>query len=256
MLGEVDVFAVSGALSPVNGRKRGAGCGETGLERCLVAVWFERGQLSDPARSRERASPQPPPWTTCSSSARQFGIRPGLPEWRYRHRHQRRMLCAQRLWHQVELCCCARGYVVDEQVCVREQLSQRRSAVRTREVHNHAALVRVDCGEQPAHLASGRVVRVIRIAWCERPSHARPVALGRFDLDDVGTEIGEQLGRPWCSHHLAQLDDADAVETVRGHQVVGRSFDVRTGAPGPRAPLGLRAKLDVVEVLWLKATRA
>ena len=150
---------------------------------------------------------------------------------------------------------------MDEQVCVREQLVQRRAAIGLCGVHNDAALVGVDGGEQAprqrravigAAAGDGSGLDAFTVG-SERPTTARGVASRRLHLDDVGAQVGEQLGRPRRRHHLSHLDDTDAVETARGHRSVrlaavrpwtaldrSTSLRLHTGTFG-RGPVGLKA---------------
>ena len=54
---------------------------------------------------------------------------------------------------------------------------------------------------------------------------------GRLDLDDVGAHVAQHLPAERPGHHLAELDDADAVERAGGG-----AARARTAACSPRAP--------------------
>jgi hypothetical protein len=43
-------------------------------------------------------------------------------------------------------------------------------------------------------------------------------AIGTFDLDDVGAEIGKQLPGPWPGEDAGEFDDADAFQGWFGHK--------------------------------------
>ena len=241
-LGEVDVLAAAGALSPVDGCQRGAGGRESRLEGGLVAVRLQRGQLG----IRHTARGQPAP-AAAVHDLQFFGppvcIRPALPEWSDRHGHERRMLRSQRCRRQTARFSVVRGEVVHEQVGVDEQAIQRGTAFGVGEVRGHAALVGVDGREQPAHR-----IRVCLTRW-QWPAPACPIAAGGLDLDDLSAQIGEQLGRPRCRHHLPHLDDTNAVKAARRHR--------KAGCPRrPRAPLRPRGRLAMERGQELKATRA
>ena len=48
---------------------------------------------------------------------------------------------------------------------------------------------------------------------------ARDVAAGRLDLDDLGTEVGQQLGRVRARDDGGEVDHPDAVQWQGGHVV-------------------------------------
>jgi len=50
--------------------------------------------------------------------------------------------------------------------------------------------------------------------WRHGPGGAAPP--GRFDLDDVGAEVGQQLSAVFPGHRFGQFDDADAVQCRHG----------------------------------------
>ncbi len=86
-------------------------------------------------------------------------------------------------------------------------------------------------GEEPEQ---GPVVRP-EVGPRRRPATER-IARWLFDLDDIGTGVGEQLGGVAAGDARRELHDPDVVERSRGHG----PFDGRRQAAGP-APTGQRA---------------
>src|SRR5690606_35737288 len=52
----------------------------------------------------------------------------------------------------------------------------------------------------------------VRFVALERPEPPRDIALRPLDLDDVGAEIGQQLGRVWPCDVVSQVQHHDVVE--------------------------------------------
>ncbi len=88
--------------------------------------------------------------------------------------------------------------VVDQAVGTREQPVERRPVAGVREVEHNGFLVGVEIGEQRA------------FALPERPHAPCARAARRFDLDHLGPEIGEQLGRVFTGGAPGDLDDGQA----------------------------------------------
>ena len=66
-------------------------------------------------------------------------------------------------------------------------------------------------GEEQAGLAVGKVVR-------ERRQAAGGIAGGGLDLQDVGAEVGEELGAERAGHAGGEVEDAQPVECGAGHR--------------------------------------
>ena len=89
---------------------------------------------------------------------------------------------------------------------------ERAAAVVGGEVEHHAALVAVAVEEHRAHAR----VDV-------RAQAARDVAGGRFDLHDVGAEVGEQERCVRARHHRREIDHPHALEGQALHAPVTTS---------------------------------
>ena len=83
------------------------------------------------------------------------------------------------------------------------------AAVVLAEVEGDGALVGVEVPEAQGGLAAG-------VAGVEGRESARGVAAGRFDLDHVGAEVGEQLAGV-VAHLGGEIEHADAVESCGSH---------------------------------------
>jgi hypothetical protein len=78
------------------------------------------------------------------------------------------------------------------------------------DVQHGGPLVGVEVGEDLASLGPADLADV----WRHGPGGAAPP--GRFDLDDVGAEVGPQLSAVFPGHRFGQFDDADAVQCRHG----------------------------------------
>ena len=114
-----------------------------------------------------------------------------------------------------------RRQVLDEDVCLREQIQQQLAALVRLDVEAEAELVGVEVHEREAALAVLEVARVGR-------DRAGRVTLGVLDLDHLGAEVGEQLAGVGRGEEAAVLDDRDAFQQ----------------APGGLAVVGLRGQLE------------
>ena len=66
-----------------------------------------------------------------------------------------------------------------------------------------------------ALVAAEQLPRVRVAALGREPTHApHTVARGRFDLDDVGAEVGEVAGRARTGEHRRHVDDAQPLERL------------------------------------------
>ena len=99
---------------------------------------------------------------------------------------------------------CVLVHVGDEHVGAGEEAEHGLAALVGGEVGGDAALVRVEVEEDAAALR-------VRLAALERARAAGAVALGRFDLDDVGAEVGEELAAVRAGHPFGEFDDAKIV---------------------------------------------
>ena len=91
----------------------------------------------------------------------------------------------------------------------------------------------VGLGGQPAHqglalglaqvgadraLVARRHLPPDRGALAQQPPLAQRIAaFGRFDLDDVGAEVGQRLGGEGAGDQLAELDHLEALQGLRIH---------------------------------------
>ncbi len=91
-----------------------------------------------------------------------------------------------------------RQHVLDEHVRCRAQLVEQLTARLRPKVECEAALVSVHPGIDTTHAVSSR------------PERARLVAADRLDLDDVGTEIGEQRRTQGAGDHRRGVDHPDS----------------------------------------------
>ncbi|CFO22488.1 Uncharacterised protein [Bordetella pertussis] len=112
-------------------------------------------------------------------------------------RHQRddqaRKARAQRRPPQVQLCQRGRRQVADEGVGRLEQGVERGAVGRHAQVQHLAALAGVE---------AARVIAAVGVAL----QRAHPIALRRFDLDDIGAEVGQVLGRGGAGDELREVD--------------------------------------------------
>ena len=95
-----------------------------------------------------------------------------------------------------------RREVLDEDVRRRDEFSSQRAIVLIRQIQTGSALSGVDVLEQPGPLGVGDAVG-------KRSPSSQRVAAGRFDLEDVRTEVDEQLGA------VGARDVATAISTTR-----------------------------------------
>ena len=94
-----------------------------------------------------------------------------------------------------------RADVVDQHVRVARQRKHRIARLGTLEVQRNRALVAVHVHEHVAH--AGIAVG---------PQLARDIALGRLDLDDLRTQVTEDLRRIRPHQHRGQVEDAHALQ--------------------------------------------
>jgi hypothetical protein len=97
---------------------------------------------------------------------------------------------------------------MDERVGGPDDFEQRGARLRILEVEAERTLVAVDVQVSWSH--ARRATRLADV------THG--VALGRLDLDHVGTLIGEQHRAVGTQDHVGQIDDADAVQRP-GHDL-------------------------------------
>ncbi|MYE32798.1 MAG: hypothetical protein F4X80_09155 [Chloroflexi bacterium] len=138
-------------------------------------------------------------------------MRSAAPERGERGEHERREAPAQVLVVEPEGAQVVLVHVGDEHVGTREQAEHSRAAVVGGEVGGHAALVGVEVEEEAAALR-------VRLAVAERAHAAGVVPFGRFDLDHVGAEVGEELAAVRAGHPLREFDDAEIVECGVRHR--------------------------------------
>ena len=78
--------------------------------------------------------------------------------------------------------------VVDHDVRIGQQAMKERLAFGRFKVGGHAAFVGIEIGEEPAAVDVDAVVG-------ERSTTTRDVTVRWLDLDDVGSDVGQHLGR-------------------------------------------------------------
>src|SRR5207245_986753 len=116
----------------------------------------------------------------------------------------------------------ARAQVLEHDVRVADQRREPLDGLAVLEVHDDRALVGVD-GEKAGRRALPE----------RRAPLARVVALGALDLDDVGTEVREDLAGHRPGQRLSDLDDTDAVQHRRAHRNSARAMTMRCTSEGP-----------------------
>jgi hypothetical protein len=106
------------------------------------------------------------------------------------------------------------GVGIDEDVDALEKLFECGKAVISIEIESDRALSSMEPVEEETAVGAGFVVD-------EGASVPHGVAVGRLDLDDVGTVLGEELGGECGREARAAIDDAEVVKgkgmVARGH---------------------------------------
>ena len=69
--------------------------------------------------------------------------------------------------------------------------------------------------EREAAFAGIELPEVGAVAGAQGGAHAHVVAFGRFDLDDIGAEVGEQARAVRAGQHDREVEDADAIQRIR-----------------------------------------
>jgi hypothetical protein len=139
--------------------------------------------------------------------------RPALAEARQAHHDQAGVDLRQRLPAQAELVEHAGAEVLHHDVGLGHQPAHHLDAVRVLQVHRHRLLVaRLQVPPQ-----RGALVELAPLAQ-------RIAAIGRFDLDHLGAELGEDARGEGAGDQGAEFDDLEAGEGFggRGHGGVGR----------------------------------
>ena len=96
---------------------------------------------------------------------------------------------------------------MDQHAGALQQRPERCAVLAAPEIQGDATLV----GIQEEENAAGFRIRLVP---GKRAAAAEGVAPGRLDLDDVGPEIGEHLGRERAGDAFAVLDDREAFDRV------------------------------------------
>jgi hypothetical protein len=130
--------------------------------------------------------------------------RPVLSERRDRAVDQRGLARTEPVPAQPEALHHAGSAVLDEDVGLEHERARRVAGRRVLEVERDRALAAIDRRE------------VLGVAVRDRWPLPHRVALGRLDLDDLGAEVGEQHAAERPGRHLAELDDAHALERAKG----------------------------------------
>lgn len=133
-------------------------------------------------------------------------VRARLPEGRNRGHDQPRVASDQRRKTEPESLQIAGCAILDEDVGPVHQLLEEPAPRLACEIEGDGALARVEVEEERAALRVWDVV-------AEGTSPARGIAAVRgLQLDDVGTEIGEQLCAVGSGHHLAEFEHSEPRE--------------------------------------------
>ncbi len=202
--GKVDVFAQPGLQGHVIGRQgSGRRCGGD-LEIGLMAGGLERRQLG-PVRT---ARTQPRPAPTVGNGQLIGGVvlvRAAEAEGRDGAHDQARVARLKGGVVETQAGHACWSIVVDHDIRLRDQLHQ--PLALAGQVEDNAVFVGVEIQEQAALFGVGHAVRK-RAAL---PDH---VPAGLFDLDDLGAEIGHQLGSIGRRHHVSQLNDLHPVQSL------------------------------------------
>src|SRR4029079_10456032 len=111
---------------------------------------------------------------------------------------------------------CGRPHIVNEDVGGCREPEQRRPAAGFLQVERNGALVAIALQVHRAHFGMPH-----------RCGVAHHVAIGAFDLDDVGAIVAEDHGRVGTHHHAGQVDDLDAGERSRWRGSVGLFLGMR-----------------------------
>ena len=130
----------------------------------------------------------------------------GLSERRYRGVHQAGRVRGQAFVAQTQRIHVARRGGLQHYVGGDGELAQRGRALRRVDVQRYAALVGVEV--EPVQAAAGA-----GLAADERADVAHGVAAGRFNLDDVGAQVGQQLAAI-DAHGAGQVEGAVAGERL------------------------------------------
>ena len=104
-----------------------------------------------------------------------------------------------------------RREVLDQEIGAIEQARDKFAATRVLQVDRHAALVEIEKSEQPAAILDARAMR---------PQPAPALSRWRFDLDDVGAHVRQQLGRVRAGDEVSQIDDANVAERAVSHPLL------------------------------------
>jgi hypothetical protein len=131
--------------------------------------------------------------------------RAGAAERRHRAVDQLRIDGRQRVVAQAERLHRAGAEVLDQDVGAGDHLLQDRHPLRRLEVERHVPLVAVDDQKR-------RRLTIL----VGRPGPRLVAAARVLDLDDVGTQIGQQHAAEGASQHPGQVEHADTFERERG----------------------------------------
>jgi len=143
--------------------------------------------------------------------ARHVAIRTGHAVAGDRAEHDARIHLAQRVESEAAAIEASGTHCLDDGVGIAHELEERLASDLGAEVENDALLAPADVQEEE------------RDAFDDRPRHTPAVVtLRRFDLDDVGAEIGE-VGREVARPEHRNLDDAQAGERSRSFGGHGRA---------------------------------
>jgi hypothetical protein len=160
-----------------------------------------------------------------------------------RGRHERGVDRAQAIPAEPEALHHAGTEVLDDDIRVADQLLERRAPVGVLQVEHERAFAAV-----PAVEAVG--------------SHAKRVAVGRLDLDDVGAEVAEQHRTDRAGDEAREIEDANAFQTRLRRRRRARVPRVTVGdaCSGGRLPLvtdeSRGTQLGIAEILVARLHRA
>ena len=88
--------------------------------------------------------------------------------------------------------------VLHDDIAARRQAEHDLDPVRGREIDGETAFTPIAVGVQPPDVVG--------------PGHAGEFTADRFDLDHLGTLLGQDLGGQWPGHHLAEIEHPDSFE--------------------------------------------
>src|SRR5438128_1200174 len=111
-----------------------------------------------------------------------------------------------------ELCRLRAAQIVDDTVDGPDQRLELFAPIRGLDVQRHALLAEVP----------GLEIFAVGIAQLVRPDMARRIAIRRLDLDDFGTQLGQEHGAVRTGAELLEREDTDALQRLGVHATAFR----------------------------------